>query len=537
MLDAKIKSELEHYMSHLKSPVELVVFLDESKEAKELKNLVDELTGLSPNIKATKAPNITATEGNSGSEKTPCLLVRSVAKGTEIRFAGVPMGHEFTSLVLALLHSGGHPIKVNEDLIKQVRELEGEYQFETYISLSCQTCPDVVQALNMMAAINPKIRHTMIDGALFETEVKQRNILAVPAVFLNGKLFSQGRISLADIVKKIDTNADKREAESLNKKGVFDMLIIGGGPAGASAAIYGARKGIKTDIVAEHFGGQMLDTMAIENFISVKRTEGSKMVAGLEEHVRDYNADIMDNQRAVAIREHPLLKNAVEVELKNGARLASRSVLLATGARWREVNVPGEREYRGKGVAYCPHCDGPLFKGKKVAVIGGGNSGIEAAIDLANIVEHVTVLEFDSKLRADRVLQDKVFSLPNVDVITSAQTREISGDGEKVTGLEYIDRNSGEKKQIALAGIFVQIGLVPNTEFLKGTIELSSYGEIITGARGETSMKGVYAAGDATNIAFKQIIIAMGSGATAALGAFDYLVRLPNAVENKSAAA
>lgn len=533
MLDAKIKSELEQYMSHLKSPVELVVFLDESKEADELKNLVDELTGLSPLISPMV---INAKDDNATSEKTPCLLVRSVARGTEIRFAGVPMGHEFTSLVLALLHSGGHPIKIDDNLLTQVSQLSGEYRFETYVSLSCQTCPDVVQALNMMAAINPNIKHTMIDGAIFEDEVKEHNIMAVPAVFLNGKLFSQGRIALADILRKLDSNAGKREAENLGKKDTFDMLIIGGGPAGASAAIYGARKGIKTGIVAEHFGGQMLDTLAIENFISVKRTEGSKMVAGLEEHVRDYNVDIMDNQRAVAIREHASLKNVIEVELKNGARLASRSVLLATGARWREVNVPGEREYRGRGVAYCPHCDGPLFKGKKVAVIGGGNSGVEAAIDLANIVEHVTVLEFDSKLRADQVLQSKLFSLPNVDVVTSAQTTEIFGDGERVTRLEYIDRISGEKNQLPLAGVFVQIGLVPNTEFLKGTIDLSQHGEILIGAKGETSMAGVYAAGDATNISFKQIIIAMGSGATAALGAFDYLVRLPSP-ETKAVAA
>ena len=531
MLDAKIKSELEQYMSHLQSQVELVVFLDDSKEADELKNLVDELTGLSPMISV-----INATDDGADFEKTPCLLVRSAAKGTEIRFAGVPMGHEFTSLVLALLHSGGHPIKIDDALLTQVSQLTGEYRFETYVSLSCQTCPDVVQALNMMAAINPNIKHTMVDGAIFEEEVKERNIMAVPAVFLNGKLFSQGRIALADILRKLDSNAGKREVENLGKKDIFDMLIIGGGPAGASAAIYGARKGIKTGIVAEHFGGQMLDTLAIENFISVKRTEGSKMVAGLEEHVRDYNVDIMDNQHAVALREHASLKNIIEVELKNGARLASRSVLLATGARWREVNVPGEREYRGRGVAYCPHCDGPLFKGKKIAVIGGGNSGVEAAIDLANIVEHVTVLEFDSKLRADQVLQSKLLSLSNVDVITSAQTTEIFGDDERVTHLEYTDRTTGEKNQLPLAGVFVQIGLVPNTEFLKGTVDLSQHGEILIGAKGETSMTGVYAAGDATNISFKQIIIAMGSGATAALGAFDYLVRLP-ASEAKAIAA
>ncbi len=440
------------------------------------------------------------------------------------------MGHEFTSLVLALLHTGGHPIKLEAELIEQIRSLPGEYHFETFVSLSCQNCPDVVQALNMMAAINPRISNTMIDGALFQDEVEQRNIMAVPSVYLNGEPFSAGRISLKEILNKLDTNASARQAESLNQRKPYEVLVVGAGPAGASAAIYAARKGLRTGLLADKFGGQVSETVGIENFISVKATEGPKLVANLEEHVRDYEVDVMDNQKAVRLGSNGLY----EVELENGAVLKSRTVLLATGARWREMNVPGEQEYRGRGVAYCPHCDGPLFKGKRVAVIGGGNSGIEAAIDLANIVEHVTVLEFDSKLRADDVLQRKAKSMGNITIITQAQTTEVLGDGSRVIGLNYTDRASGEQHNIALAGIFVQIGLVPNTEWLRGTVELTPRGEIIVDERGQTSLPGVFAAGDVTNSAYKQIIIAMGSGATASLGAFDYLIRHS---EDESAAA
>ena len=406
-------------------------------------------------------------------------------------------------------------------MIEQIKALPGKFHFETFISLSCHNCPDVVQALNLMAVLNPGISHTMIDGALFQDEVERRKIMAVPTIFLNGEEFGAGRMSIEEIIAKLDTGAATRAAEQIANKEVFDVLVVGGGPAGASAAIYAARKGIRTGLLAERFGGQVMDTVGIENFISVKATEGPKLVAGLEEHVKEYPVDVMNLQRATQLIPGDL----IEIKLENGASVKSKSVILATGARWREMNVPGEKEYRGKGVAYCPHCDGPLFKGKRVAVIGGGNSGVEAAIDLAGIVGHVTLLEFDGQLRADAVLQKKLHSLPNVTVITKALSTEVTGNGEKVNGLVYKDRNTDEMKRIELEGIFVQIGLLPNTDWLKGAVDLSNRGEIEIDAKGQTSVPGVFAAGDCTTVPYKQIIIAMGAGATASLSAFDHLIR------------
>ncbi|MER2491956.1 alkyl hydroperoxide reductase subunit F [Catenovulum sediminis] len=513
MLDAKIKQQLKQHFSAIKQPVELVLSLDDSNKAKELKALSDDLASVSELIEIRQA--------NDVNERKPMMWVRDKTHATQAGFAGVPMGHEFTSLILAVLQAGGHPVKQSADVIEQIRNLPGEYHFETYISLSCQNCPEVVQALNLMALINPNITHVMIDGGVFSEEVAQRKVMAVPSVYLNGEIFSQGRIALGEILKRIDTGAAAKEVEQLQQKDPFDVLVVGGGPAGAAAAIYAARKGLRTGIVAERFGGQVMDTVGIENFISVKKTEGPKLVAGLEEHVKDYAVDIMQQQRASSISRNTL----VEVGLESGATLQSKSVIVATGARWRKMNVPGEQEYSGKGVAYCPHCDGPLFKSKKVAVIGGGNSGIEAAIDLAGIVEHVTVLEFDSKLRADEVLQRKAESMGNIDIITQALTTEVNGDGQSVTGLTYTDRRDNSSHEIALAGIFVQIGLVPNSEFVDGDIDLTKRGEIIINERGETSMEGVFAAGDVTTTPYKQIIIAMGGGATASLSAFDYLIR------------
>jgi alkyl hydroperoxide reductase subunit F len=423
--------------------------------------------------------------------------------------------------VLALLQAGGYPPKVDEAVLQQVRELDGDLEFEVYVSLTCHNCPDVVQALNLMAIQNPRIKATMIDGSLFQDEVAERQVMAVPTVFLNGTHFGQGRMSLEEILAKIDTGGTRREAEKIAAKAPFDVLIVGGGPAGAAAAVYAARKGIRTGVASERFGGQVLDTLGIENFVSVKETEGPKFALALEEHVRHYEVDIMNLQRAKALKPGEL----IEVELESGASLKAKTVIVTTGARWRNVNVPGEKEYRNKGVAYCPHCDGPLFKGKRVAVIGGGNSGVEAAIDLAGIVAHVTLIEYDTKLRADAVLQKKLATLPNVTVLLNAQTTEITGDGQKVNGLAYKDRASGEERRVELEGVFVQIGLVPNTEWLKGAVELSRYGEIIVDAKGQTSMPGVFAAGDATTVPFKQIIIAAGDGAKAALGAFDHLMR------------
>ncbi|MCG6296503.1 alkyl hydroperoxide reductase subunit F [Vibrio vulnificus] len=519
MLDQAIKQQLTQYLTNLKQDVRLVVSLDDSKGSQDILALANEIAELSPLISVVR--------DDKASARKPVMTVTNPEKSTALRFAGLPMGHEFTSLVLALLHSGGHPIKLDAETIEQIAQLDKELDVEVFISLSCQNCPDVVQAFNMMAAINPKIRATMIDGALFQDEVKQRDILAVPSVFVNGELFGQGRMSLTEMLNKLDDGAAEKAAASLNDKDPYDVLVVGGGPAGAAAAIYAARKGIRTGIVAQRLGGQVMDTMAIENFISVKHTEGPKLAANLGEHLKEYGVDIITEQQAEKLMGAQYTEDGkIHVNLQSGATLKSNSVILSPGARWREMNVPGEQEYRNKGVAYCPHCDGPLFKGKKTAVIGGGNSGIEAAIDLAGIVEHVTVLEFADTLRADQVLINKANSLPNVDIITLAQTTEVVGDGKRVTGLKYKDRNTDEIKQLDLAGIFVQIGLVPNTEWLKDSdVELSARGEIEIGSRGETSLEGVFAAGDATTVPYKQIIIAMGEGAKASLGAFDYLIR------------
>jgi alkyl hydroperoxide reductase subunit F len=523
MLDNNIKNQLKSHFESLTQPVELLIALDDSKKSTEVESLANDLASLSDKFSVSNNPDSAA--------RRPSMVVHSPQKNTHITFAGVPMGHEFTSLVLALLHTGGHPSKASQEDIEQIQTLEQTLNFEVYISLSCQTCPQVVQALNTMAATNSNIKATMIDGALFQDEVEQRNILAVPAVYLNGEPFSQGAMSLTDILNKVDSKGAQRQAKALNEKSVFDVLVVGGGPAGASAAIYSARKGLNTGVVADRFGGQVADTLAIENFISVKATEGPKMVAQLEEHVKEYDVDVMHNQRATNLQKG---SDGYDITLENGAVLQAKSLVLATGARWREMNVPGEQQYKGHGVAYCPHCDGPLFKGKPVAVIGGGNSGIEAAIDLANIVEHVTVLEFADTLRADEVLIRKANSLKNITIIKNAQTTEVLGDGNKVIGLNYTDRVSGESKELALAGIFVQIGLIPNTEWLKDSdLELSQFGEILIDAKGATSLPGIYGAGDATNTPFKQIIIAMGAGATASLGAFDYLIRqTPDAEQN-----
>jgi len=515
MLDANLKAQLKSYLERVTQPIEIVASLDDGAKSQEMLALLQDVASLSSHITLLD---------NGADARTPSFSINRPGADISLRFAGIPMGHEFTSLVLALLQVGGHPSKASAEVIEQIRSLKGEFHFETYFSLSCQNCPDVVQALNLMAVLNPNIHHVAIDGALFQAEVDERQIMAVPSVYLNGVNFGQGRMGLEEILAKIDTSGIERQAEKISAKPAFDVLVVGGGPAGASAAIYAARKGIRTGVAAERFGGQVLDTMAIENFISVQETEGPKLAVALEEHVKQYDVDIMNLQRADALvpgqngEPH-------QVKFASGATLKAKTVILATGARWREMNVPGEQQYRNKGVAYCPHCDGPLFKGKRVAVIGGGNSGVEAAIDLAGIVAHVTLLEFDVQLRADAVLQRKLHSLPNVTVITHAQTTEVTGDGQKVNGLRYKDRQSGETLNVELEGIFVQIGLLPNTDWLKGTVELSPRGEIIVDNRGETSIPGVFAAGDVTTVPYKQIVIAVGEGAKASLSAFDHLIR------------
>lgn len=507
VLDANIKAQLNQYMQLIENDIVLKVSAGEDDTSKDMLALVDELASMSSKISVEKA------ELN----RTPSFSVNRVGEDTGVTFAGIPLGHEFTSLVLALLQVSGRPPKVDQKVIDQVKKISGEYHFESYISLTCHNCPDVVQALNMMSVLNPNITHTMIDGAAYKAEVESKNIMAVPTVYLNGESFGSGRMTLEEILAKMGSGTD---ASEFADKEPFDVLVVGGGPAGASAAIYTARKGIRTGVVAERFGGQVLDTMSIENFISVKATEGPKLAASLEEHVKEYDIDVMNLQRAKRLEK----KDLFELELENGAVLKSKTVILSTGARWRNVNVPGEQEFKNKGVAYCPHCDGPLFEGKDVAVIGGGNSGIEAAIDLAGIVNHVTVLEFAPELKADEVLQKRLYSLPNVTVVKNAQTKEITGD-QSVNGITYVDRETGEEKHVELQGVFVQIGLVPNTEWLEGTVERNRMGEIIVDKHGATSVPGLFAAGDCTDSAYNQIIISMGSDATAALGAFDYLIR------------
>jgi len=513
MLDANLKTQLKTYLEKVTRQVDVVCFIDDGDKSREMMELLQEIAGLSDKVKLS--------EKRDSSERTPSFVLTYAGGGAGVRFAGIPMGHEFTSLVLALLQVGGYPPKVESQVLEQIRSLPGPLHFETYVSLTCHNCPEVVQALNLMAAVNPLISSVMIDGMLYQGEVADRKIMAVPTVFLNGEPFGQGRMTVEEILAKVDTGAGARDAEVLAAKEPFDVLIIGGGPAGAAAAIYAARKGIRTGIVAERFGGQVMDTMAIENLISVKETDGPKLAAALEGHVKSYDVDIMNLQRVEAI----IPGEMIEVKLANGASLKSKTLILAPGAQWREMNVPGEKDYRGKGVAYCPHCDGPLFKGKRVAVIGGGNSGVEAAIDLAGIVSHVTLLEFDTQLRADAVLQKKLFSLPNVTVETQAMTTEVTGDGSKLNGIIYKDRATDAVHHVELEGVFVQIGLVPSTAWLKGSVELSKFGEIVVDSHGRTSVPGVFAAGDATTAPFKQIVIAIGDGAKASLSAFEHLIR------------
>ena len=507
VLEADIKAQLNQYLQLMEDDIVIKVSAGSNDVSKDMLALVNELASMSSKITIEKT-QLT---------RTPSFSVNRLGEDTGVIFAGVPLGHEFTSLVLALLQVSGRPPKIDQSLIDKIKNIKGEYHFETFVSLSCHNCPDVVQALNIMSILNPGITHTMIDGVAFKEEAESKNVMAVPSVFLNGEFFSGGRMTLEEILSKLGNGPS---TEELSTKEPYDVLVIGGGPAGASAAIYAARKGIRTGIVAERFGGQVLDTMSIENFISVKHTEGPKLVAGLEEHVKEYDVDVMNLQRAIRLEKNDLF----EVELENGAILKSKSVIIATGARWRNLGVPGEQEFKNKGVAYCPHCDGPLFEGKHVAVIGGGNSGVEAAIDLAGIVKHVTLLEFMPELKADDVLQKRLYSLPNVTVLKNVQTKEITGI-DNVNGITYVERDTGVEKHIELQGVFVQIGLVPNTDWLEGTVERTRFGEIIVDKHGATNIPGVFAAGDCTNNPYKQIIISMGSGATAALGAFDYLIR------------
>jgi len=523
MLDDNLKAQLGAYMERVQQPFEIVASLSDSENSQEMLQLLQTIQGL-------RADKITLRTDGQDARK-PSFTLQRTGTDTSLRFAGLPLGHEFTSLVLALLWTGGHPPKEDAEVMDAIRALDGDFNFEVYMSLSCHNCPDVVQALSLMAILNPKVKTTVIEGGAFQEEVERREIMAVPMVFLNGQVFASGKMNAAEIVAKLDTNSEAREAAKIDAKAPYDVLIVGGGPAGAAAGVYAARKGIRTGIAAERFGGQVNDTLGIENYISVLETDGPKLAAGLEAHVRAYDVDVMNLQRAEALIPATEPGGLVTVKMSNGGSLKAKTVILSTGARWRNVNVPGEAEYKNKGVAYCPHCDGPLFKGKRVSVIGGGNSGVEAAIDLAGIVAHVTLIEFADQLKADAVLVNKLKSLPNVSIHTNAQTTEITGvdqDGKdtgKVTGLKYKDRATGVAHTVELEGVFVQIGLVPNTEWLKGTVELSKFGEILIDAKGHTNVPGVFAAGDCTTVPYKQIVIAAGAGATAALSAFDHLIR------------
>jgi alkyl hydroperoxide reductase subunit F len=523
VLDNDLKTQLGAYLQRVQQPFEMVASLDDSETAKQMRELLDTIQGLRSDKISVRY------DGNDA--RKPSFTLKRAGSDTSLRFAGLPLGHEFTSLVLALLWTGGHPPKVDQEVIDAIRALDGEYNFEMYMSLSCHNCPDVVQALSLMAILNPRVKTTVIEGGAFQNEVEQRQVMAVPMVFLNGELFGSGRMMIEEIVARLDKGAGARDAARLNAKDPYDVLIVGGGPAGAAASVYAARKGIRTGIATERMGGQVNDTMSIENYISVLETDGPKFASALEAQVRHYGVDIMTQQLAAKIIPPAGPGELVEVQFANGGSLKSSTVILSTGARWRNVNVPGEQEYKNAGVNYCPHCDGPLYKGKRVAVIGGGNSGVEAAIDLAGIVQHVTLIEFANQLKADAVLVNKLNSLRNVTVHVNAQTTEITGDGKKVNGIRFKDRISGEDRHVELEGVFVQIGLVPNTEWLKGTVELSRFGEIVVDAHGRTNIPGVFAGGDATTTPFKQIVIAAGEGAKAALSAFDYLIRMPVAVE------
>lgn len=517
MLDTTLKDQLKTYLEWLTKPIEMIASLGDDDKSKELLALLQEIETLSEKVSLR-------TDGTNA--RKPSFEIKRVGEQIgEVRFAGIPMGHEFTSLVLALLQAGGHATKASPEAIEQIKGLKGTFNFETYISLSCQNCPDVVQALNTMAILNPNISHTMIDGSIFTDEVSKLQIMSVPTVLLNDATFGQGRMTLDEILAKVDTGAQEKVAEQLNAKAPFDVLVVGAGPAGSAASIYTARKGFRTGVVGERIGGQVLDTFSIENFISTTETEGPKLAAQLEAHIKSYEIDVVTMQTASQLIPAKAPGELHEVTFESGASLKAKTIILATGARWRLMNIPGEEEYKTKGVAFCPHCDGPLFKGKDVAVIGGGNSGVEAAIDLAGIVNHVTLLEFCDALRADEVLQKKLYSLPNVTVIKEAQTMEVLGDGQRVIGLTYKDRKTEVVHTIDLSGIFVQIGLVPNTNWLKGTVELTDRGEIVTDNVGHTSIPGIFAAGDVTTVPYKQIVIAIGEGAKAALSAFDYIIR------------
>lgn len=516
MLDKEVKLKLNEYLKLLEENILIKLSSGSDKASKDMRALLEEIESMSDKVKVVEEKL----------ERIPSFSINRINGDMGITFAGTPLGQEFNSLVLAFLQVSGRPPKIEDKTAKQIIGIKDELNFETYVSLTCNICPGVVQALNIMSVLNPNISHTMIDGALYKEEIESKDILAVPTVYLNGEFFASGRMSIEDILAKLGLVPDISGHE---EKDPFDVLVIGGGPAGASAAIYAARKGVRTGMVADEFGGQVNETLRIENLVGVKEIDATKLVADLESHVREYDIDIILSQKVknISKSEKTKSKNAndlIHVELENGSILKSKTIIIATGARWRDIGVPGEAEYKNRGLVYCPHCDGPLFKGKNVAVIGGGNSGIEAAIDLAGLANHVTVMEFLPDLKADDILQEKLYSLPNVDVLKNVETKEITGD-KRVKGINYIERESGTSKHIKVDGVFIQIGLVANTEWLENVVELNTRGEILVDKRGATNIPGIFAAGDCTDAPYKQIVTSIGAGANAALGAFDYLIR------------
>ena len=510
MLDLEMKEQLKSVFEKLSGDVVFVVFDSTHGKQNDLLDLLNDLIDCSPRL---------SLRTDSERADFPQFELEFQGKLAGIRFKGIPGGHEFTSLVLAILNLQGLGKLPDPGIQDRIRALKGEIRLDTYVSLSCENCPEVVQALNLMSTLHSDFQHTMIDGEFTQDDIKRLGIQGVPSVVVDGKLLSSGKTSLLELLEKLEAHFGKTEQAARNL-GLYDVVVLGSGPAGASAAIYSARKGLKTAIIAEKVGGQVQDTKGIENLISQKYTEGPKLASELLQHIHDYPIELLEHRRVKTVEKSEL----THITLESGETLQAKSLIVATGAKWRNLNIPGEKEYLGRGVAYCPHCDGPYFKGKDIAVIGGGNSGVEAAIDLAAIVKSVTLFEFNPELKADKVLVDKLLSLPNAKVITNARTTKVLGNGEAVTALSFEDRASGEMKSVDVAGIFVQIGLVPNSTFMKDLVEMNRFGEIVVDAKCRTSVEGIYAAGDVTTVPFKQIIIAMGEGAKAGLSSFEDLM-------------
>ncbi|PID73754.1 MAG: alkyl hydroperoxide reductase subunit F [Desulfobacterales bacterium] len=512
MLEPQISEQLKTVFEALEGRVELSVDDSSHEKQGELLEMLDQVAMTSENIIVT----------NSGrTSEAPRVAVRHDKTGCGISFSGIPGGHEFSSLVLAILNADGKGRLPDEVLVGRIRRLKGPVHLRTYVSLSCENCPEVVQTLNLVAIFNPDFTHEMIDGAFFQDEITALGIQGVPSVMHDDVLISSGK---ADLVQLLSVLEERFGAEAPEKTetdaGRFDVAVIGGGPAGVAAAVYAARKGLKTLMVAEKAGGQVKDTLGIENLISVPYTEGPKLADKLYQHVSAYDIKVLSHRRITKIENG----DVKILKADSGEFARARAVIIATGARWRTLNIPGEAAYTGRGVAFCPHCDGPFYKGRDVAVIGGGNSGIEAAIDLAGIVRSVAVFEFLPELKADQVLVEKALALPNVTVRTNTQTLEVLGDDKKVTGLRYKDRDTEKTGDVNLDGIFVQIGLAPNSGFISDLVEINRFGEIMVDEKCRTSVPGIYAAGDVTTVPYKQIIISMGEGAKAALAAFEDLV-------------